>query len=253
MNGLQGKVAIVTGGASGIGRSTALALAHEGVRIVIADVVEQDGERIVQEIQRIGGDALFVKTDVSQSADVQALVNKTIETYGRLDYGINNAGIGGTSALTADYPESDWSRVIGVNLTGVWLCVKYEIPQILKQGGGVIVNVSSILGVVGFANASAYVASKHGIIGLTKVAAIEYAAQGLRVNAVCPAFIATPMLEQAGLTEDSEMYKAIVGLHPIKRLGTSREVAEMIVWLCSDAAAFVTGSAMLVDGGYIAQ
>jgi NAD(P)-dependent dehydrogenase (short-subunit alcohol dehydrogenase family) len=253
MNAMQNRVAIVTGGGSGIGRATALALVREGARVVVADVSETDGENVVKDIKQSGGEAFFVRTDVSQSADVQALVDRTIESYSRLDYAVNNAGVGGTLALTADYSELDWNRVIGVNLTGVWLCMKHEIPRILDQGGGAIVNVSSILGWVGFANACAYTSSKHGIIGLTKVAAMEYATQGIRVNAVCPAFIATPMLERAGLTAGSEIYNAVVALHPIKRLGTPEEVAELIVWLCSDAASFVTGSAMLVDGGYVAQ
>lgn len=253
MNAMHNKVAIVTGGSSGIGRATALALVREGVRVVIADVSESDGENVVKEIKRSGSEALFVKTDVSQSTDVHSLVDRTIEAYGRLDYAVNNSGVSGTSALTADYTELDWNRVIAVNLTGVWLCMKHEIQRMLENGGGAIVNVSSILGWVGFANACAYTSSKHGIIGLTKVAAMEYATKGIRVNAVCPAFIATPMLERAGLTAGSEMYNAVVALHPIKRLGTPEEVAEMILWLCSDAASFVTGSAMLVDGGYVAQ
>ncbi|MBI1281371.1 MAG: SDR family oxidoreductase [Anaerolineaceae bacterium] len=253
MDGMRNKVAIVTGGGSGIGRATALALSHEGVKIVIADIVKQESERVVLEIQEGGGNALYIKTDVSPSSDVQQVVNKTVETYGRLDYAVNNAGIGGTQALTADCDEADWSKVIGVNLTGVWLCMKHEIPRMLDQGGGAIVNVSSILGLVGFANACAYTSSKHGIIGLTKVAAMEYAAKGLRINAVCPAFIATPMLERSGLTAGTDIYDAVVALHPIKRLGTPEEVAAMIVWLCSDTASFVTGSAMLVDGGYVAQ
>ena len=250
---MRDRVAIVTGGSSGIGRATALAFAHEGVRVVIADVSETEGEHVVKEIRQSGGEAFVVKTDVSQSAEVQHLVNKTVEVYGRLDYAVNNAGIGGTSALTADYSEADWDRVIEVNLTGVWLCMKYEIPRLIDQGGGAIVNVSSILGLVGFANACAYTSSKHGLIGLTKVAAMEYAAKGLRINAVCPAFIATPMLERAGLTTDSTTYNAVAALHPIKRLGTPEEVAAMVVWLCSEAASFVTGTAMLVDGGYVAQ
>ncbi len=177
----------------------------------------------------------------------------TVETYGRLDYACNNARIEGTQSLTADYAEEIWNRVIAVNLTGVWLCTKYEIPQMLKQGGGAIVNMASILGMVGFANASAYVAAKHGIIGLTKTAAVEYATQGIRVNAVCPAFIYTPMLERAGMKEGTEPYTMIANLHPLKRMGTPAEVAEVAIWLCSDAASFVTGHAILVDGGYVAQ
>lgn len=253
MTGMRDKVAVVTGGGSGIGKATALALTREGVRVVIADISETDGENVVKVLRHLGGEALFVRTDVSQSVDVQALINKTIEVYGRLDFAINNAGIEGTSALTAEYTELDWNKVIGVNLTGVWLCMKYEIPPMLDHGGGAIVNVSSILGWVGFVNACAYTASKHGIVGLTKVAAMEYATQGIRVNAVCPAFIATPMLGRAGMTVGSDTYNAAAALHPVKRLGTPEEVAEMIVWLCTDSASFVTGSAMLVDGGYVAQ
>jgi NAD(P)-dependent dehydrogenase (short-subunit alcohol dehydrogenase family) len=173
--------------------------------------------------------------------------------YDRLDYACNNAGIGGATALTADYPEETWHRVLAINLTGAWLCMKYEIPQMLKQGGGSIVNMASILGTVGFATASAYVTAKHGLIGLTKTAAIEYATQGIRVNAVCPGFIYTPMLEQAGMAEGTELYTTIANLHPVKRMGKPEEVARVVTWLCSDAASFITGDAVLVDGGYVAQ
>jgi NAD(P)-dependent dehydrogenase (short-subunit alcohol dehydrogenase family) len=247
------KVALITGGSAGIGRATALAFAREGARVVIADVDVEGGEGTARLVRTAGGEALFVPTDVSRTTDVRTLVERTVATYGRLDYACNNAGIEGTQAPTADYPEEIWNRVININLTGVWLCMKYEIPQMLTQGGGVIVNMASILGTVGFPNAAAYVAAKHGLIGLTKTAAIEYAPRGIRVNAVCPAFIATPMLDRAGLLTNPEVYATLVNLHPIKRLGKPEEVAEAVIWLCSDAASFVTGHALLVDGGYIAQ
>ena len=247
------KVALITGGSAGIGRATALAFAREGARVVIADVDVEGGEGTARLVRTAGGEALFVPTDVSRTTDVRTLVERTVATYGRLDYACNNAGIEGTQAPTADYPEEIWNRVININLTGVWLCMKYEIPQMLTQGGGVIVNMASILGTVGFPNAAAYVAAKHGLIGLTRTAAIEYAPRGIRVNAVCPAFITTPMLDRAGLLTNPEVYATIVNLHPIKRLGKPEEVAEAVIWLCSDAASFVTGHALLVDGGYVAQ
>ncbi|NJL92747.1 MAG: SDR family oxidoreductase [Anaerolineae bacterium] len=251
MNGIQEKAIVITGGSSGIGLATAQAFAKAGTKVVIADI--EDGTEAVREIKKAGGEATFVKTDVSQAADVQMLIEQTVETYGRLDFAVNNAGISGTSAATGDYTEQAWNRVISVNLTGVWLCMKYELEQMLKQGGGVIVNMASILGWVGFANAPAYVAAKHGVIGLTKTAAIEYAVQNIRVNAVCPAFIYTAMLEQAGMAPGTDMYDAIANLHPMKRMGKPEEVADLVLWLCSEGASFVTGSAYLVDGGYVAQ
>ncbi|MFZ4816171.1 MAG: SDR family oxidoreductase [Phototrophicaceae bacterium] len=251
MNGLSGKVVVVTGGASGIGLATAQAFAAVGTKVVIADV--EDGATAVADIQSKGGEAVFVKTDVSKSVEVQLMVKTAVETYGQLDFAVNNAGIGGASATTGDYSEDDWNRVINVNLTGVWLCLKYELAQMTHQGGGVIVNMASILGWVGFANAPAYVAAKHGVLGLTKTAALEYATQNIRINAVCPGFIATPLLGNAGITEGSEMYNAVANLHPMKRMGKPEEVADLVLWLCSEGASFVTGSAYLVDGGYVAQ
>ena len=251
MNGLSGKVAVVTGGSSGIGLATVQAFAAVGTKVVIADI--ENGAKVVEDVKKAGGDAVFIRADVSKSTDIQALVRTTMETYGRLDFAVNNAGIGGASATTGDYTEQDWNRVIGINLTGVWLCMKYELEQMVKQRSGAIVNMASILGWVGFANAPAYVAAKHGVLGLTKTAAIEYAAQNIRINAVCPGFIATPLLEQAGITEGSDAYNAIASLHPMKRLGKAEEVADLVLWLCSEGASFVTGSAYLVDGGYVAQ
>jgi NAD(P)-dependent dehydrogenase (short-subunit alcohol dehydrogenase family) len=249
---MHGKVALVTGAAAGIGRATALAFAQAGARVVVSDIQATGGEETVSLIKAADGDAIFVQTDVSRGADIAALVHTTLEHYGRLDYACNNAGIEGTPAVTAEYPDEVWDRVIAVNLTGVWQCMKHEIPAMLKHGGA-IVNMSSILGTVAFASAAAYTAAKHGVIGLTKTAALEYAAQGLRINAVCPAFIVTPMLERGGMLNDPAVRAAMENLHPIKRMGRPEEVAAAVVWLCSDEASFVTGHAMLVDGGYTAQ
>ena len=254
---VKGKVALVTGGASGIGRATALAFAREGAKLIIADMNEDGGHQTVHLITEKGGEAIFVKTDVSRAVEVQALLSKAVETYGRLDCAHNNAGISGFGiagdayTLTAEYPEERWHQVIAVNLTGVWLCMKYELQQMLRQGSGAIVNTASGAGLVGSRGISAYVASKHGVVGLTKTAALEYAQQGIRVNCVCPGYIQTPMTER-GLS-DPEQKAQIVSREPIGRVGTPEEVAEAVVWLCSDAASFVTGHAMAVDGGYVAQ
>ena len=253
MRDMNGKVAIVTGGSSGIGLETALAFARKGANVVIADVDEKGGKEAVQAVEKEGSEAIFVETDVSDSEHVQALVDKTMERFGRLDYAVNNAGVGGESVPTAEISEDGWDRVIGINLTGVWLCMKHQIPAMLENGGGAIVNVASILGKVGFSTAAAYVSAKHGVLGLTKTAAMEYATQGIRVNAVSPGFIYTPMLESAGMAEGTEMYNHISSLHPMQRMGTSEEVANMIVWTCSDEASFVTGASLMVDGGFTAQ
>jgi NAD(P)-dependent dehydrogenase (short-subunit alcohol dehydrogenase family) len=249
---VEGKVALVTGGASGIGRATALTFAREGAKLVIADMNEDGGHQTVHMITENGGEATFVQVDVTSASAVEALISKTVETYGRLDCAHNNAGISsGVRALTAEYPEERWQQVIAVNLTGVWLCMKYEIPQMLSQGGGTIVNMASIAGLIGGAGGAAYAASKHGVIGLTKTAALEYATQGMRVNCVCPGYIQTPMTAR-GLS-DPERQAQIVARHPLGRVGTPGEIAEAVVWLCSDAASFVTGHTMTVDGGYVAQ
>jgi NAD(P)-dependent dehydrogenase (short-subunit alcohol dehydrogenase family) len=249
---VEGKVALVTGGASGIGRATALTFAREGAKLVVADMNEDGGHQTVHMITEKGGEAIFVQVDVTSASAVEAMILKTVETYGRIDCAHNNAGIsGGLSARTAEYPEDAWHQVIAVNLTGVWLCMKYEIPQMLHHGGGTIVNTASAAGLVGGRGMSAYVASKHGVVGLTKTAALEYAQQGIRVNCVCPGVIHTPMTER-GLS-DPELRARIIATEPIGRVGTPEEVAEAVVWLCSDAASFVTGHTMTVDGGYVAQ
>jgi NAD(P)-dependent dehydrogenase (short-subunit alcohol dehydrogenase family) len=254
---VEGKVALVTGGASGIGRATALTFAREGAKLVVADMNEEGGHQTVHMITEQGGEAIFVQVDVTSANAVEAMISKTVETYGRLDCAHNNAGISGFGiagdayTLTAEYPEERWHQVIAVNLTGVWLCMKYEIPQMLHQGGGTIVNTASAAGLVGTRGTSAYVASKHGVVGLTKTAALEYAQQGIRVNCVCPGVIETPMTAR-GLS-DPERRARIIAMEPIGRVGTPEEVAEAVVWLCSDAASFVTGHTMTIDGGFVAQ
>src|SRR2546430_1587198 len=236
---LNGKVALITGGASGLGRATALTFAREGAKLIIADMNEEGGQQTVHMITEQGGEATFVHVDVTQATAVQALISQAVQTYGRLDCAHNNAGIsGGGRALTAEYAEDTWHQVIAVNLTGVWLCMKYEIPQMLHQGGGVIVNTASVAGLIGGRGLAAYVASKHGVVGLTKTAALEYAQQGIRVNCVCPGVIQTPMTERA--LSDPEL-KAQITARPMGRVGIPEEVAEAVVWLCSDAASFVTG------------
>ncbi|MEZ4407989.1 MAG: SDR family oxidoreductase [Polyangiales bacterium] len=246
------KVALVTGAGSGIGQATAIAFAREGAKVVVSDVAGA-GEETVATITRAGGEARLIACDVSDPAQVEALVAATVSAFGRLDCAFNNAGVGGAQAPVADYPIDAWQRVLAVNLTGVFLCMKHQLAQMLAQGRGAIVNNASILGTVGFATASAYVAAKHGVLGLTRTAAIEVAPAGVRVNAVCPGFIETPMLAHAGLTTDPQARAMIEGLHPVKRLGRPEEVAAAVLFLCSDEASFVTGHPMLVDGGYVAQ
>jgi NAD(P)-dependent dehydrogenase (short-subunit alcohol dehydrogenase family) len=250
----EGKVALVTGAAGGIGRASALAFAEKGAKVVVADVQADQGAETVRMIEEKGDEAIFVRADVSKSADVQALVSKTVKKFGHLDYAVNNAGIGGANAPTAEYPEEDWNRIIGVNLTGVWLCMKYEIPEMLKQGKGVIVNTASTMGLTGLSLVCGYVAAKHGVVGLTKVAAMEYAAQGIRVAAICPGFVETPMMDEAaaiGGVPKEDFYKALGSFSSAKRVGRPEEIANAVVWLCSEGASYVTGSTLVADGGWI--
>lgn len=243
------KVALVTGGNSGIGRAIALSFAEQGAKVVIAARRVTDGEETVAMIRDAGGEAIFVATDVSRSSDVQAMVAACIREYGQIDFAINNAGIEGTVMIpTADYEEEAWDRVIDINLKGVFLCMKYEIPEMLKQGRGAIVNMSSVAGLVGGRIGVAYYASKHGVIGATKSAALEYADQGLRINAVCPAIIETPMVER-GLIDNEELAAKFKAMHPVGRFGQPEEVAAATLWLCSEGASFTTGHALPVDGG----
>lgn len=249
---LENKVALVTGSGSGIGRESALAFAREGAKVVVADIVVKGGEETVQIIKSAGGEAIFVRTDVSKSAEAERLVRTAVETYGRLDCAHNNAGIEGVVAPTADYPEDEWDRVIAINLKGIWLCMKAEIHQMLTQHGGAIVNTASTLGQVGIQGIAAYVASKSGVVGLTKTAALDYATTGIRVNAVMPGVIRTPMMARQMGDNAHLAEQQYIGLEPIGRLGRPEEIAEAVVWLCSDRASFVLGHAMAVDGGYLA-
>jgi len=248
---LQGRVAIVTGGTSGIGRDTAVLFAKAGTKVVVAGRREAEGKETIDLIRAAGGEALFVKTDVSQAAEVAALVQKTVEKFGRLDIAFNNAGIEGAWIPITEQSEEDWDRVIDINLKGVWLCLKHEIRQMLKQGsGGAIVNMASVAGWIGSAGAATYCASKHGVMALTKSAALETARSKIRVNVVCPAVIETPMGERIFGAPD--MRKYALGLHPIGRFGTPMEIAEAVVWMCSDRASFMTGQSLVLDGGFLA-
>jgi NAD(P)-dependent dehydrogenase (short-subunit alcohol dehydrogenase family) len=243
------KVAIVTGGSFGIGRATAFAFAKRGAKVVVADCIEDKENKTIRLIESVGGEAIFVQCDVSNSSEVSKLVEKAIARFGRVDFAFNNAGIEGLSAITHECNEANWDKTMGVNLKGIWLCMKNEIPQMLKNNKGVIVNCASVAGLVGFVGLPAYVASKHAVVGLTKTAALEYAKQGIRVNAVCPGVIKTDMIDR--LTgKDKEVEKQYTDMEPIGRMGSADEVAEAVVWLCSDAASFVTGVALPVDGGF---
>ncbi len=253
---LDTKVALVTGGGSGIGRASAVVFAREGAKVVVADVDVAGGEETVRMVEAAGGAALFVSADVSKAAEVSALVERTVETYGRLDCALNNAGIQGDIKQTAECSQENWDRIIAINLTGVWLCMKHEIPHMLHQGGGAIVNTASNFGLVGSNGMPAYSASKHGVVGLTKTAALEYAKSGIRVNAVCPGPVQTPLVDKVLAAQPElggQIIKAIEAREPIGRMGQPEEIAEAVVWLCSDAASFVTGTAMSVDGGFVTQ
>jgi NAD(P)-dependent dehydrogenase (short-subunit alcohol dehydrogenase family) len=249
MASLAGKVALVTGASSGIGLAVARGYAAAGARVVLSDVTEEGGRAAAAEVRRQGGSATFVGADVSSPQACERMVLAAVDAFGRLDCACNNAGIGGEQGPVADYSVEGWNRVLAVNLTGVFLCMKHEIPAMLRTGGGSIVNMASILGAVAFPASPAYVAAKHGVVGLTQSAAIDYADRKLRVNAVGPGFIQTPLLSKL----DEATTRAIVARHPLGRLGTPEEVAALVVWLSSDEASFVTGSYYPVDGGYLAH
>ena len=243
----KGKVAVVTGSSYGIGRSTAIAFAKRGAKVVLSDWVDDKDTREV--IGQAGGEAVYFKCDVSNEEEVRSLMAQAVSHYGRLDFAFNNAGVEGSPAPVADCSNENWDRTIGINLRGVWLCMKHQIPAMLKTGGGVIVNNASIAGLVGFAGVPAYVASKHGVVGLTKNAALDYAKQNIRVNAVCPGVIQTPMIERF-TGGDPKVIQQLVAGEPMDRLGQPEEIAETVVFLCSDAASFITGQAIAVDGGW---
>ena len=247
---LEGKVGLVTGGTSGIGRETAILFAKSGAKVVVSGRREKEGEETVDLIRAAGGEGLFVKADVSKAADVETLVQKTVERFHRLDVAFNNAGIEGVWAPIVRQSEEDFDRTISINLKGVWLCLKYEIQQMLTQGSGAIVNMASTTGLVGSVGAGAYSASKHGVIGLTQTAALENAKKGIRINSVCPGFIETPMADR--IFRAPGVRKYVLSCHPIGRLGRPADIAEAVLWMCSDRAAFMTGQSLVLDGGFLA-
>lgn len=249
----ENRVVLVTGGSAGIGLATSLAFAREGASVVVADIAEEKGAKVVGEIKDLGAEAIFVKTNVADPLEVEHMVKTTVETFGRLDCACNNAGIEGQNAPTAECTEENWDKVIHINLKGVWLSMKHEIAQMLKQdSGGTIVNMSSVAGIVGFENLPAYCASKGGVNLLTKGAALEYATSKIRINAICPGAIRTEMVERV-MAASPDMERTLKEMHPIGRMGMPDEVAKAVLWLCSDASSFITGQALAVDGGFVAK
>lgn len=252
MASMQGKVALITGASAGIGRAAAFAFAREGAAVALADIDLQRGEATAAEVAELGVDTVFAQADVSDESSVVDAVRRAVDRFGRLDFAFNNAGIEGEQAPTADCTTDNWNRTIAINLTGIFLCMREEIPRMLANGGGVIVNNSSVAGLVGFPGIPAYTASKHGILGLTRTAALEYATQGIRVNAVCPGVIDTEMITRF-THGDAAVADQLLETEPVARLGAPGEVADAVVWLCSERASFVTGHALAVDGGFVAR
>lgn len=251
-NGMSGKTALVTGGGSGIGRAAVLAFAKAGARVAVVDRDATEGRGTVAAVEAVSGSAIFLEADVSRADDVQRMVQATVETYGSLDFAFNNAGVQGEICPTADCTEENWDLITGINLKGVFLCMKYEIAHMLDAKGGVIVNNASNFGLVGSNGMPAYSASKHGVVGLTKTAALEYAQAGIRINAVCPGPVHTPLVDRI-VTRQPEILDAITDREPIGRMGQPDEIAHAVLWLCSPEASFVVGAALSVDGGYVAQ
>jgi NAD(P)-dependent dehydrogenase (short-subunit alcohol dehydrogenase family) len=250
MKSLENKVAIITGASSGIGEAIALTFGLAGAKVVVSDINEKDGNAVVDKIKADGGDAIFILADTSKPEDNEKLVTDTVKHYGGLDIAVNNAGVGGPAAFTGDYPVEAWDKVIGINLSGVFYGLRYQIPAIIANGGGNIINMASVLGQVGTKYSPAYVAAKHGVVGLTKAAALEYADQKVRINSVGPGYIKTPLLVEH---LSAQQMDDLIKIHPIGRLGESQEIAELVLWLASDKASFVTGTYYAADGGLLAQ
>lgn len=253
MKKLNDKIVFITGGLSGIGNACAIASAHKGAKLVIADLPSEKQDEVMQSIIDISPESIFVACNVSKIDELSSAIDLAVETFGAVDIALNNAGIGGEPNKVGDMTPEQWLQVININLNGVFNSMKFELLQMQKQRKGAIINMASILGKVGFAGSGHYVAAKHGVIGLTKVAAMEYASDGIRVNAICPGFIQTPLLSKAGISDHTEVLANIVDLHPMKRLGKAEEIAQAFIFLASDDSSFVTGTAMDVDGGYLAQ
>ncbi len=253
MKKLENKTVFITGGLSGIGKACAIASAKEGANIAIADMKPDNVDRAMDEIKKENPKAIFIECDVSVFHQVQAAIEKVVSTFGTLDIALNNAGIGGKSYKVGDMPEQEWLKVIGIDLNGVFNCMRHELAQMAKQKNGVIVNMSSIMGKVGLATSSHYDAAKHGVIGLTQTAALEYATEGIRINAICPGFIDTPLLTKIGINRHADIKQHIIDLHPMKRLGKPEEIANGFIFLACNESSFISGTAIEIDGGFLAE